>query len=99
LAIREEIGKYCHSFAAIKRSSAFAANVVEVIESERATDLLGILGQLSMILSSLLQLNAVASQPQASLGLSYSNVQLLLKNSLVKPGTLARYAIFAGFSL
>ena len=24
---------------------------------------------------------------------------MLLKNSLVKPGTLARYAIFAGFSL
>lgn len=67
--ISEEIDKYCCSFATGKQSEAFAANVLEVIESERATDLLGILRRLSMILPSLLQLSSIESPQQGSLAL------------------------------
>ena len=67
--ISEEIDKYCCSFAAGKQSEAFAANILEVIESERATDLLGILRRLSMILPSLLQLSSIEPPQQGSLAL------------------------------
>lgn len=57
----EDIDKYCRLFAAGKQSEAYTRNILEMIESQRATDLAAILRRLSMIVPAILQ--RISDQP------------------------------------